>query len=360
VIAGALFLAAAVHAGDPAQSYTIPKEHPALEPAQAQPPAGATPGFAINAAPVRWTLPAGWKEKPASGVRLASFEVPGQSGANADVSITSFPGSVGSELDNVNRWRSQLGLAPVAQGAVASEAASVDGLTGKVYDIAGASSRMIVADIPRNGNSSFVKMTGDPATIAAAKPAFLQLLASLHFGTDNAQTAAPAAMPPAFNPHATMGAARSPHGGGAMPETAPADAPVWTVPAKWVEGAPRAMVFKTYAIAGEGAGKAEVTVSFFSGSVGGVLANVNRWRGQIGLPPVDESQLAAITESLTVQNSKATLVDLKGPEANGQRMIAAIVPHGDNTWFYKLTGDAGVVAGQRETFVQFVKSAHNP
>jgi hypothetical protein len=33
-------------------------------------------------------------------------------------------------------------------------------------------------------------------------------------------------------------------------------------------------------------GKAEVTVSAFPGDTGGLLANLNRWRGQIGLEPV--------------------------------------------------------------------------
>jgi hypothetical protein len=30
------------------------------------------------------------------------------------------------------------------------------------------------------------------------------------------------------------------------------------------------------------------------------------------------------------------------------RLVAAIVPHGDKTWFYKLMGNGKVVGGQKE------------
>ena len=35
---------------------------------------------------------------------------------------------------------------------------------------------------------------------------------------------------------------------------------------------------------------ASVNISFFPGDVGGTFANVNRWRAQMGLPPVDARQ----------------------------------------------------------------------
>ena len=38
----------------------------------------------------------------------------------------------------------------------------------------------------------------------------------------------------------------------------------------------------------EGA-KADVTVSIFPNDTGGVVANVNRWRTQVGLPETDEA-----------------------------------------------------------------------
>jgi hypothetical protein len=328
-----------------------------MQVAQAMPSMGA-PDIPVNAAPIHWTLPAGWEEKPPDSIRLASFAITGEKGGKASVAITSFPGSVGTELDNVNRWRGELGLAPVGPAEVAPEAVTVDSLAGKLYDLAGKSARTVVAVIPRNGNSWFIKMRGDTDTVAAGRPAFLAFLKSLHFGGDGGET------PAAADPHAGLGlpGVSSPHVGSVEPATAP-EAPQWNVPAKWVETAPRAMVFKSFSVADDAGAKAEITVSFFPGDVGGTLANVNRWRGQMGQKPVEQSQLNGVTESLAAVEGKATLVDFMGVNGkSGQpaRLVGAIVPRGDHTWFYKMTGDGKVVAGQKDNFVQFVKTVHYP
>jgi len=91
-----------------------------------------------------------------------------------------------------------------------------------------------------------------------------------------------------------------------------------------------------------------------------LLSNVNRWRGQIGLGPVDESDLAKLTMSMDVTGGQATLVDLTGTDPqNGQptRLVAAIVPMGDQTWFYKLIGDEKVVSREKDAFTKFVQTA---
>jgi hypothetical protein len=344
-------------ADDQIKVYTVPKEHPAMTLAQAQPGA-ASPDIPINAAPIRWTLPAGWMEKPADGIRLGSFAVKGENGGQADVAITSFPGSVGTELDNVNRWRHELALEPIGPGDIASEPVTVDSTQGKLYDLTGQSARTVVSVVLRNGNSWFIKLRGDPATVAAAKPVFLEFLKSVRFEGDGGEAAA------GVDPHAGLGLQGVPAPHGDLPAPgATSDAPNWNVPPQWVETPARSMIFKSFAVAGDAGAKAEITVSFFPGDVGGVLANVNRWRGQMGQPQIDASQLDGVTESLAAQDGPATLVDFMGANSKtGQpaRLVGVIVPHGDNTWFYKLMGDAKVVGGQKDSFVQFVKTVHYP
>jgi hypothetical protein len=149
----------------------------------------------VNSAPIRWTLPAGWKEKPADGIRLGSFAIKGENGGKAEVAITSFPGSVGTELDNVNRWRGELGPGAGRNKRCCIGAGDGGFVQGKLYDITGASARTVVAMIPRNGSSWFIKLRGDTATVAAAKPVFLEFLKSVHFGGDGG-AARPAARPP--------------------------------------------------------------------------------------------------------------------------------------------------------------------
>jgi hypothetical protein len=368
-IAGALLLATTLNcrAGDQIQVYSVPKEHPAIpamQLAQAQPAAGA-PDIPVNSAPIRWTLPAGWKEKPADGIRLGSFAIQGENGGKAEVAITSFPGSVGTELDNVNRWRNELALAPVGPGDLASEPVTVDSFQGKLFDIAGASARTVVAIIPRNGSSWFIKLRGDTATVAAAKPVFLEFLKSVQFGGNGVEAPLAGGAPAEADPHAGLDlqGLPNPHGGLATPE-ASSDAPKWNVPAQWVETAPSsAMILKSFSVSGDTGAKADITVSFFPGDVGGVLANVNRWRGQMGQPPLEPSQLQGATESVATLDGKATLVDVMGADAKtGQpaRLVAAIVPHSGKTWFYKLMGNGKVVEAQKNSFVEFVKTVQYP
>ncbi len=339
-------------ADDQIRVYTVPKE---LSPTQTTPaPAEMAAGaqdIPFNAATVHWTLPAGWKENPPAPPRLASLAITGEQGGKAEVAITSFQGSVGTELINVNRWRGELSLEPVEANNVAWVPVTVDSSEGKLYDIAGKSGRTVVAMIPRNGSSWFIKLRGDNATVAAAKPVFLEFLKSLHFGGEDRATAG-------ADPHAGLGLQGAP----AAPPPA-SDGPKWNVPPQWVETPPRAMVFKGFEVGGDAGAKADISISFFQGDVGGVLANVNRWRGQLAQPPIEAGQLDGVTESVATLGGSGTMVDFMGTDAKTSqpaRLVGVIVPHGDNTWFYKLMGDAKVVKGQKDTFVQFVKTVQYP
>jgi hypothetical protein len=120
------------------------------------------------------------------------------------------------------------------------------------------------------------------------------------------------------------------------------------------------MVVKSFKIAGAQGLAAKVAVSAFGGEVGGTFANVNRWRAQIGLPPMEEGAVASVTKPIDVAGGKATLVDLSNPDGVPTRLLAVIVPRGPNTWFYKMVGDTSVVAAEEEAFVKFVQTVTYP
>jgi len=344
---------------DQIQTYTAPKDNqPPPPPSQSQPAPGMSmmgadaSAVPVNSAPIHWTTPPGWKEMPPTSIRLGNFVVPGPGDKKAEVTITSFPGDVGGALANVNRWRREVGLADIAENEIVSEKAVVDSNEGKLYEMAGATERTVVAMIPRAGASWFFKMRGDSEVVAGAKPAFLEFLKSVHFGAGDAP-----AMP--SNLHASMGMGA----GMGMPAAVESgDQPKWNAPANWAETPPGAMILKSYSVSGDAGQKAVVTISALGGEGGGTLANVNRWRGQLSLPEVAEDGLPKITQSLDVLGGKATLVDLSGTDAAGQpsRMVAVIVPHGGQTWFYKLTGSGAVVAHEKDAFTQFVQTVRYP
>jgi hypothetical protein len=135
-----------------------------------------------------------------------------------------------------------------------------------------------------------------------------------------------------------------------------ASSPAWKVPAGWQEVQHSQMLREQYVISGQGGAKAEVNITVAGGDP---LANINRWRNQLGLPPAGQGELAKLATPLDVQGGKAMLVDMTGTNAKtGQkaRIVGAIVPQGDQTWFYKLMGDEGVVEAEKAAFVQFVQT----
>ncbi len=77
-------------------------------------------------------------------------------------------------------------------------------------------------------------------------------------------------------------------------------------------------------------------VTSFPNQVGDVRANIDRWRGQIGLSAVSgPAEVAQATRDVTVDGIKATLADMTGPGVTGNgkvRLLAAIVPLPDHNW----------------------------
>jgi hypothetical protein len=135
--------------------------------------------------------------------------------------------------------------------------------------------------------------------------------------------------------------------------------PAWQVPASWKEVPPSQMLLAKFVVPDPSQPKAEVTVSVLGGDGGGLLANINRWRRQLNLEPVENATLGQVTTSLDVLGRKAILVDMSGQNTNGQptRIFGAILPEQEQTWFYKMTGDPQIVQQETNAFVQFVQTA---
>jgi hypothetical protein len=178
-------------------SYRIPKEHDAemttgdagTGPAQAaMPAAAATPG-ATASTPMAtatgivltWTAPADWQVKPPGQMRKGSYTLVGADGVTADCSITAFPGAVGGELANINRWRGQVSLTPIAEADLADATTRVSAgeLTFTVVDLVSTGDkpqRILGAMVPFEGAMWFFKLSGPDAFVASSKAGFLAFL----------------------------------------------------------------------------------------------------------------------------------------------------------------------------------------
>jgi hypothetical protein len=111
--------------------------------------------------------------------------------------------------------------------------------------------------------------------------------------------------------------------------------------------------------AGEGDKAASVTLIGLPGNGGGLAANVNRWRGQVGLKELDEKDALKSLEPIKVDGLDGHVLDVTGPEVEGkvtQRVRVAVVARDGYTWYVRMGGPAAPVGDQKKAFDEFVKS----
>jgi hypothetical protein len=135
----------------------------------------------------------------------------------------------------------------------------------------------------------------------------------------------------------------------------------WTAPSDWKAKPLGSMRKGSYSVGGEGSAGADLSITAFPGDVGGELANINRWRGQVGLGPLAAGQAEGAVVRVEANGLSITVVDCSGTDAaNRQRILGAIVPAGGSTWFFKLMGADAVVGKEKTAFMEFLKTVRTP
>ena len=275
---------------------------------------------------VLWTTPEGWQELPPSGMRQATFRM-GPEGGSTELTVIPLPAS--NLLDNVNRWRGQIGLPPASGEQIASdvEEMQIGGEQAWIVDLVGQGS----GGAPASGGATStvpVLQTPPPVSDAPAAPALL------------ARPDAPAA---GAGPNARTSA------GGIS----------YAKPEGWTEKENTSAMRVASFAAGEGNQAADVSVIPLGGSAGSPLDNVNRWRGQVGLPPIDQAQFDKDVQQVEIGGSPGYYVHLVAPEAGGdarQAILAAFTTRDNRTWFFKMQGPVKTVAEQKNAFETFIRS----
>lgn len=154
---------------------------------------------------------------------------------------------------------------------------------------------------------------------------------------------------PAGGPGMDMGPGELPPGSA---EAAPRDL-VWTVPAGWKDQPGSGMRVATIVIAA-GGGKAEMSVIALPGTAGGTLANVNRWRGQMGLPEIGEAEFARTSTRVASAAGEVVVVEFAGTGGKGS-LYGGLLSAKGRTWFFKAVGPANVIAAARGDLLAFMK-----
>lgn len=143
-------------------------------------PVPAPPATTSAAAPLAWTLPAGWSPAPAKTMRLAVFAVDLGGGASGECGVFLFPGG-GDRLANVNRWRGQVGLPPVEADALERELATDTCAFGPFAwaTIRGDGKAFLVAMLVTPAGQGFVKLEAPPERLDSLRDGFLAFCRSL-------------------------------------------------------------------------------------------------------------------------------------------------------------------------------------
>jgi hypothetical protein len=264
-------------------------------------------GFTSGADPKpTWTLPAGWQELPGSEFRYATLRLPPGSTASKplDITVSSAGGDV---LANVNRWRGQVGLAPITADELAKSAE-----TFKVGEY----------------DATFVSLVGT--------------------GTGG-MSSAPMA------PFASGGATPRVNQPGAAKQTSSPIA--FDAPPEWKPGALNQFRKASFTVA-DGSKQAEITVIDLEPGSGDLLANVNRWRDQVGLSPVTAAELATSVKKIDVLGVQGDYVELVGPSgvAPSKTILGVMAFAGGRAWFVKLMGDSELAAREKPRFEAFARS----
>lgn len=128
----------------------------------------------------------------------------------------------------------------------------------------------------------------------------------------------------------------------------------WKTPAGWTELPGNGMRAATFKLP-QTAGKAEVTVVALPGAVGGELANVNRWRGQIALTPIGEGDLPGVRVKVRSGAGEMFVYDFTSGGAKKTRLVAGMIQVSGTMWFFKLMGDEKAVAAAKPAFLKLVE-----
>jgi hypothetical protein len=137
----------------------------------------------------------------------------------------------------------------------------------------------------------------------------------------------------------------------------------WRTPPEWKEQPRSAMRAGSFLYRADNGQQVDISVIPLSGEAGGLLANVNRWRGQIGLPALNPDALTQNVQKIHPGGREMALVDFSSREPRiderfKMRIVAAIYARGAQTWFLKMAGEEFAVGSAKPAFLDFLGSLH--
>ena len=220
----------------------------------------------------------------------------------------------------------------------------------------GSTSRILGGIFPANGETWFFKMIGPDQLVESQRDAFKQFLESVRL-RGRRSGAAPAPI------SANTGGNRYERPHPAADRGGPGRAvAIHTSAASWQEKPLSPMRLASFKATAPNGKETDVSIVSLPGIAGGDLANVNRWRGQVQLGPIDEDTLAKSAEHVTANGHEYLVVDLVSDVPSMARRSASSPRFWMRTiaWFIKMTGEDAAVASQKDAFTDFLSGLKIP
>lgn len=147
------------------------------------------------------------------------------------------------------------------------------------------------------------------------------------------------------------------------PKPAPVAAPPkatglqWDVPSNWQETPASAMHLAAYNVPIEGAeSPASLTLMTLPGDGGGLLMNVNRWLNQLGLAPVQASDLSALGEAHDAKIGPFSLFTFKNEASPEKAFLVSVYQTSSQTHFVKLIAPMASLESLKPVFLEFCQT----
>ena len=137
----------------------------------------------------------------------------------------------------------------------------------------------------------------------------------------------------------------------------------WVTPTNWSE-TERSQFSLINFEARHGDNTATISVTKLAKNAG-LLNNVNRWRGQLGLEKIDQAELTETTRPFEVDGNSGTYIEMSGTRDGRPAMTLGVI-HSlsyrtlPEIWFYKITGSTDAVMKEKAAFEEYVRSARYP
>ena len=297
-------------------------------------------------------LPAGWQQQPARALRDVNLKV-----GEVECYVSTLTG--GGVAANVNRWRQQMGLPGYSteeleslprRKALGREGVRVE-CVGSFTGMSGAARpgyklHALYVQFPAFAVS--VKMVGPAVAADAAREGFEKFVDSLQIDIS------------ALGKGATAGG----HGRGQPKDGFDRSKLRWDIPAGWQRASGSSMRIVTFKVAGKVAGHpgAECWVIDLSGTAGGIIDNINRWRSEMQKPPLSAQdvdrlpRIEILGEQSPLLEEDGSYHGMGGPKLEKGVLFGVVCPLSDVTLFIKMVGGAEDMQAAKNDFLKFCAS----